>query len=378
MIYIFTNSGIVAVEGGPAAFSAIRNVGTQIADDIAPALANIDDANGLLSVFQNALSGNGLGSTKVVGAVAMGTAATSAMILAASALPLAGSIAIAIGFGWAAGKLYEWAFESATEIGQRAGRSAYELWGEPDEITNSSFSSARAVTLQRDPLVLDLDGDGLELISASGNILFDHNADGIKTGTGWAGADDGFLVRDLNGNGVIDSGRELFGVDTLKSNGQLASQGFDALADLDSNADGQITSADTAWSQLQVWRDVNQDGVSQSAELFTLGALNITRIGVNGSSTGPQSGQTINNNTVALSTTFTRAGVDRTVGAIDLEANGFFSEIPPEVVDEAGNPVTITAEAAELPQMNGSGTVRCRGRRRSPKKPSQRLIEKTV
>lgn len=50
--------------------------------------------------------------------------------------------------------------------------------------------------------------------------------------------------------------------------------------------------------------------------------------------------------------------MNRTVGAIDLEANGFFSEIPPEVVDEAGNPVTITAEAAELPQMNGSGMVR--------------------
>ncbi|RJP68351.1 MAG: hypothetical protein C4535_09160, partial [Comamonadaceae bacterium] len=168
-----------------------------------------------------------------------------------------------------------------------------------------------------------MDGDGLELVAASGNTLFDHNADGIKTGTGWAGADDGFLVRDLNGNGTIDSGRELFGVDTVKSNGQLATQGFDVLADLDSNADGQITNADTAWSQLQVWRDLNQDGISQSNELSTLAGLNITRIGVNGSSSGPQAGQTINNNRVALSTTYTRAGVNRTVGAIDLEANGF-------------------------------------------------------
>lgn len=160
---------------------------------------------------------------------------------------------------------------------------------------NSSYNSARNLIVRRDPLVLDLDGDGLELTAASGNVLFDHNADGIKTGTGWAKSDDGFLVRDLNGNGVIDSGRELFGVDTLKSNGQLATQGFDALADLDSNADGQITSADAAWSQLQVWRDLNQDGISQSNELSTLAGLNITRIGVNGSSTGPQSGQTINN-----------------------------------------------------------------------------------
>ncbi|HSX92683.1 MAG TPA: calcium-binding protein [Hydrogenophaga sp.] len=230
--------------------------------------------------------------------------------------------------------------------------------GDVARSVNDLFAAARSVIPVRDPLVLDLDGDGLELTAASSNVLFDHNADGIKTGTGWARPDDGFLVRDLNGNGSIDSGRELFGVDTEKSNGQLATQGFDALADLDSNGDGQITSADAAWGQLQVWRDVNQDGISQAGELSALDALGITRIGLDGSSSGPQAGQTINNNRVALSATFTRNGVTRTVGAIDLEANGFFSEIPPEVVDEEGNPVVISEAAQALPQMNGSGMVR--------------------
>ncbi len=60
--------------------------------------------------------------------------------------------------------------------------------------------------------------------------------------------------------------------------------------------------------------------------------------------------QTLDNNRVALSTAFTRNGVNRTVGAIDLEANGFFSEIPPEVVDEEGNPVVISEVASALPQ----------------------------
>ncbi len=62
-------------------------------------------------------------------------------------------------------------------------------------------------------------------------------------------------------------------------------------------------------------------------------------------STGPQAGQTLNNHRVALSTPFARTGVTRTVGAIDLEANGFFSKIPPEVVDEEGNPVVISEGA---------------------------------
>lgn len=93
----------------------------------------------------------------------------------------------------------------------------------------------------------------------------------------------------------------------------------------------------------------NQDGISQRSEISTLSALNITRIGVNGSSTGSQAGQTLNNIRVALNNTYTRAGVNHAVGAIDLEANGFFSEIPPERVDEAGYPVVITQNAAALP-----------------------------
>ncbi|MDP3223822.1 MAG: hypothetical protein Q8M96_11875, partial [Rubrivivax sp.] len=223
---------------------------------------------------------------------------------------------------------------------------------------NDFFLGARNFVWPRDPLVLDLDGDGLELAGASGSIIFDHDADGIKTGTGWARPDDGFLVRDLNGNGTIDTGRELFGVDTLKSNGSLATHGFDALSDLDTNGDGFITSADAAFGELQIWQDANQDGVSQTGELKTLASLNITSIGVGGANTGPQAGQVINNNLVALSTTFKRDGQSQTVGAIDLETNKFISEFPPEVVDEEGNTVAITPQAQALPQMNGSGMVR--------------------
>jgi hypothetical protein len=207
------------------------------------------------------------------------------------------------------------------------------------EAANNFFLGARNVVIRSDPLVLDLDGDGLELSGASGSIVFDHNADGIKTGTGWARPDDGFLVRDINNNGLIDTGRELFGIDTVKSNGALATNGFDALKDLDSNNDGFITSADAAFGELKVWQDANQDGITQSGELKTLSQLGITSIGVNGSASGTQAGQIINNNKVALSAGYTRNGVTRTVGAIDLETNNFFTEFPPEVVDEAGNPV---------------------------------------
>ena len=43
-----------------------------------------------------------------------------------------------------------------------------------------------------------LDGDGVETIEASqaNQILFDHDGDGLKTGTEWIKPDDGFLVMD--------------------------------------------------------------------------------------------------------------------------------------------------------------------------------------
>jgi hypothetical protein len=62
------------------------------------------------------------------------------------------------------------------------------------------------------------------------------------------------VVRDLNGNGTIDSGRELFGDNTILTRGaragQVAANGFEALADLDSNADGKFNSAELAGSLL--------------------------------------------------------------------------------------------------------------------------------
>ena len=83
---------------------------------------------------------------------------------------------------------------------------------------------------------------------------------------------DGLLVLDVNGNGTIDSGRELFGDNTrlgTGSNATNASNGYQAIGQYDSNGDGQINSTDTIYSQLRVWRDLNQDGISQAGELQT-------------------------------------------------------------------------------------------------------------
>jgi Ca2+-binding RTX toxin-like protein len=126
------------------------------------------------------------------------------------------------------------------------------------------------------PLVLDLDGDGIETIDLrASHIQFDHDSNGFAEQTGWIHADDGFLVLDLNRNGKIDNGSELFGNHTLLSDGKLAENGFLALASYDVNLDGRIDRHDSVWSRLRVWKDQNGNGSTDSGELLQLSAAKV-------------------------------------------------------------------------------------------------------
>ena len=72
---------------------------------------------------------------------------------------------------------------------------------------------------------------------------------------------------DRNHDGLINDGSELFGGSTVLASGETASNGFVAMQELDSNADGVLSQADDAWSDLGLWVDSNADGISQADEL---------------------------------------------------------------------------------------------------------------
>lgn len=357
MTYIFTRGGIILVEGGPEAVLALREALKSLADDAAVWAGSLDDANSLLEVTISASRSDGLKTISVIGSAAFGGAAAASFMIILP--PLAGATALSLVTGYWLGKLYEYIFDKTIVIGERAGEAAFQIWGATvDPSVNTAFLAAKSTPPRRDPLVLDLDGDGLELVNVSRKILFDHNADGIRTATGWVSPDDGFLVRDLNQNGLIENGRELFGIDTIKRNGSHAINGFDALADLDLDAqgasDGSITSADIAFNELRIWLDINQDGISQSAEIKTLSELGIDRIDLHGNASGPAAGSMIAGNKVALSTTFTSSGTTRTIGAIDFAVNNFYSQFPSETAIEGATSDFIKG----LPDMQGAGMVR--------------------
>ncbi len=119
------------------------------------------------------------------------------------------------------------------------------------------------IIVRVDPLILDLDGNGIQTTNLSTSTMyFDVDANGYAERTAWVGKGDGLLVLDRDGNGKITSGKELFGDRTVLADGTVASSGFAALADFDLNHDGRIDAHDQVFSKLRIWRDENSNGIS--------------------------------------------------------------------------------------------------------------------
>ncbi|NQY79303.1 MAG: hypothetical protein HRT47_03215 [Candidatus Caenarcaniphilales bacterium] len=123
------------------------------------------------------------------------------------------------------------------------------------------------------PLILDLDGDGIDLSSIEDGVTFDLTGDGVRDETAWTDAqnsfDDAFLVLDKNNDGQVNSGKELFG----DQNGQ--DNGFDELATYDTNNDGVINSDDEVFEDLKLWADMDADGKVGEGEMKSLAELGI-------------------------------------------------------------------------------------------------------
>ncbi|WP_018713971.1 hypothetical protein, partial [Campylobacter ureolyticus] len=122
-----------------------------------------------------------------------------------------------------------------------------------------------------DPIVIDMDGDGIELLPMDGTINFDHDNNGFKEATGWVSGDDALLALDKNKNGIIDNGSELFG-------DHSSSNGFEELKKYDLNSDGFINKDDEIWYELVLWQDKNANGISDEGELTKLSESKIKAI----------------------------------------------------------------------------------------------------
>ncbi|HLE56330.1 MAG TPA: calcium-binding protein, partial [Rhodothermia bacterium] len=225
-----------------------------------------------------------------------------------------------------------------------------------------------------DPLALDLQGDGFQTVGdlGAGTILFDHDGNGVRDGTGWLSGADAWVVLDRDGDRLITSGKELFGVDTILPDGTTGANGFTAIAPLDTNGDRRIDANDlpldvwqipadvdgddivgqdemrgATFGDLQLWRDENLNGVSEPWELSSLADAAVVSINLDQVS----SGQALpGGNVLAFRGTYARGdGTSGTAGALDLTRETFYREYR-----EAP---TYAPGVEDLPGMLGTGRV---------------------
>jgi len=146
------------------------------------------------------------------------------------------------------------------------------------EISDNHGSSSNAATVTIDvivpPIVLDLNDDGISLISRAKSqvsfLLFDREQ---PTTIGWVSGQDGLLAIDLNGDNIIN------GPEEFTFTHPQAKTDLEALRILyDSNVDGILDMNDADWLRFGVWQDANENGICEPGEFSSLAARGIVAI----------------------------------------------------------------------------------------------------
>lgn len=140
------------------------------------------------------------------------------------------------------------------------------------------------------PVLLDLNGDShIDLrpldqlgIPETSSVGFDWDGDGLTEKTAWVGPNDGFLAIDLGADGsagpdgIIDQARELAFALWPENDGASDISDLDGLRLVfDTNHDNVLDANDARWSEFRIWRDSNQNGVSDAGELLTMSEAGI-------------------------------------------------------------------------------------------------------
>jgi hypothetical protein len=176
-------------------------------------------------------------------------------------------------------------------------------------LTSSQIPALAGIT----PVVLDLDGNGIQTVNTHQGVTFDIDNDGRLERTAWVGRGDGLLVRDLNGDSRINDGGELFGSGTVLADGTKAADGYAAMRALDSNLDGLLDSKDAAFGELAVWRDKDGDGIADAGEIVSLSGLGINSLSLEATA----STEVNNGNLIGLLGSYTKLdGTIHTMGDV--------------------------------------------------------------
>lgn len=210
---------------------------------------------------------------------------------------------------------------------------------DPDTSTPTTTQLAQISVDRGCPLVLDLSGDGLKTLNIDDtNIYFNTKNSDFSTKTGWISKYDAFLAIDKDNDGKITRQDELFGTETQS--------GFDVLKNYDSNKDGIINSADSAFGQLRIWQDLNENGITDEGELKTLSQAGIASIKLNSVKINDEQ----NNNTITGMSTFTKTdGTVLHIYNVNLAFNKMYTQY--------NGTYALSADVLDMPWLRGYGQV---------------------
>jgi hypothetical protein len=205
-------------------------------------------------------------------------------------------------------------------------------------------------------LVLDLDGDGVDLKSRKkSGASFDMDGDGVADDTGWVGKGDGILVIDRNGDGEITGNSEL----SFLTEKTAAKSNLDALGALDSNRDGKLDATDKRFAELNVWIDANRNGVSDDGEIKALDELGISEISL--ASRASSQKLKVGASGVLATSTFKRT--DGSVGTIGEAGLAFVPGHRPDSVSAIRRSMAGAFEPVSLGRGAGESVVSAQDRR---------------
>lgn len=125
------------------------------------------------------------------------------------------------------------------------------------------------------PLVVSFDGEPIRF-EAAGAAAFDISGQGACLSTDWPVQP--WLALDRDGDGIIGSGRELFGSGSIMTTGRRADHGFEALAEFDVDGDGKITAKDPIFHELVLWSDHDSDRRGALGELVPVAQAELIAI----------------------------------------------------------------------------------------------------
>ncbi|WP_284085086.1 calcium-binding protein [Acinetobacter haemolyticus] len=221
------------------------------------------------------------------------------------------------------------------------------------KLVSFNISIPTIPTPPRDPLTVDLNGDNkISTLHKDYGVHFDLDNSGFAERTSWVGNEDGFFVLDRNNNGRIDGGAELFGTETTLQNGSLAKNGFEALADLDSNADGVFDLNDDLFNDVKIWQDLNSNGIVDEGELQGLKDHNIDKVELNYISINHR--DTNNVQHLEKGKAILETGEERLVHTLWFDTDMHLT-VPVDIHN--GDNVDISSDILPLPDAKGFGNL---------------------